>query len=128
MSNVFTRGLVAVTMVAATAGTLGIATSAEAAPSTSTASSTAQTAQVQAAGGCVSKKEFRRVKKGMGVRKVARIFGTKGTQESVVKRNGRTIMARGYRGCPEYSAVGVAFIKRSGGSYKLANKVATWQM
>lgn len=127
MSNVLTRGLVAVTMVAATAGTVGIATSAEAAPSTSTASSTVQTAQVQAAGGCVSKKEFRRAKKGMTPGKVARIFGTKGTKESVVKRNGRTIMARGYRGCPQYSAVGVAFIKKSG-TFRLANKVASWNM
>ncbi|KRF20985.1 hypothetical protein ASG90_00785 [Nocardioides sp. Soil797] len=133
MRNVFIQGLAAASMVIATTGTVGMMSSAEAAPTTATSqvqtaqaqTPQAQTAQAQAAKGCVSKKEFKKIKKGMSQAKVARIFGTKGSKESVVKKKGKTIMARGYRGCPQYSAVGVAFIKK-GGTFKMANKVATW--
>lgn len=70
-----------------------------------------------AAAPCVSKKEFRQVKKGFTKARVHRIFGTSGT---FVDRQ-RGVEARGYKGCTTYGAVGVAY--RNG---RLIGKNAMW--
>ncbi|QIX25508.1 hypothetical protein ncot_02070 [Nocardioides sp. JQ2195] len=126
MRNVFIQGLAAASLVIATTGTVGLASSSASAATTAVSAPVAS--QVVAQAGCVSKKEFRKVKKGMTKAKVARIFGTKGTLAQRVKDGRRTIESRGYKGCPKYSSVGVAFIKKGDGKYKLANKLASWQL
>jgi hypothetical protein len=70
-----------------------------------------------AAAPCVSKKEYRQVKKGFTKARVHRIFGTAGTLAG--RRGG--IEARGYKGCTTYGAVGVSY--RNG---RLIAKNAVW--
>lgn len=77
--------------------------------------------------GCVTKAEYRKAKKGMAQSKVHKIFGTSGkvaTRDDLP--NGQKLEARGYKTCTKGGAVGVSYVKKRGGSYKLAAKAADW--
>jgi hypothetical protein len=75
-------------------------------------------APAEAAGGCVSKAEFRKAKKQMTTKKVHRIFGTKGKQSFVFDG----YQSREYKTCTsQYGFVMVDFERG-----KLTSKMAFW--
>ncbi len=72
----------------------------------------------EASAGCVTKKEFRNVTKGMGIERVHRIFDTKGRQLFVMSG----YQSREYKVCgSQYGFVMVEFKNR-----KLSSKSAYW--
>ncbi len=79
--------------------------------------------------GCVSKAEYKKAKKGMTQARVHKIFGTSGKVASRdALPDGQKLEARGYKACTsKRGAVGVSFVKKQGGSYKLAAKAAEWR-
>jgi len=91
-------------VLAATALTLGGLTAAPAA-----VASAGPDGAARAKAGCVTQGEFRKAKKGMRIKKVHRIFGTKGKREALPKGYGITIEIRGYKTCTKYGAVSVLF-------------------
>lgn len=68
-----------------------------------------------AAKGCVTRAEYRKVKKGMSKSKVHRIFGTSGKRSTVAPLpNGGSVEGRGYKVCGNpRGAVGVSFVKKT---------------
>ncbi|GAA4692095.1 hypothetical protein [Nocardioides nanhaiensis] len=106
--------------VALTSTALGtVATSAGAAAPESAAASVSAAAK-----GCVTKAEYRKVKKGMTKTKVHKIFGTSGklvTRQSL--GNGQVLEARGYQTCGSRpGGVGISFLKKGKQSPKVAEK------
>lgn len=86
----------------------------------SVAPASAETVAVAKAG-CVSKTEFKKVKKGMGKAKVHKIFGTAGKRDAISHGGGFTFEIRSYKSCTTYGAVSVGFTNG-----KLDSKVAVW--
>jgi hypothetical protein len=70
---------------------------------------------------CVSKAEFRQVKKGMSKSRVAGIFDTAGKRDAISSGGGYTFEIRSYKSCTRFGAVAIGF---SNG--KLDNKTAIW--
>lgn len=82
-----------------------------------------------AAKGCVSKKEYRKLKKGMTIAKVKRITGTAGKQTvgPIALPDGQWVVGRAYKVCTsKKGAVGISF-KGPKGKYRLASKSAVWR-
>lgn len=71
---------------------------------------TAIAAPAEAATGCVTQREFAKVKKGMAKAKVHRVFGTKGKRDAIARSGGYTSEVRSYRSCAAYGAVAVSFL------------------
>ncbi len=59
--------------------------------------------------GCVTRKEFKKVERGMSKNRVARIFDTKGRQSSSFRSGGDIYQTRKYNPCPRYSYVNVDY-------------------
>lgn len=81
-----------------------------------------------AAGGCVSKAEFRKIKVGMTIPQVKRLTGTNGRQ--VLKSElpeGKFVIGRAYKACTPREAVGVSFTNEKSRTYRVAAKSASWQ-
>lgn len=99
---------------------------AEARPDAASAATSAASVHAK---GCVTKAEYRKVRKGMAQSKVHRIFGTKGRVASRSDLpDGEKLEARGYKACTsKRGAVGISFTKKPGASYKLAAKAAEWR-
>jgi hypothetical protein len=76
--------------------------------------------------GCVTKAEFRKVHKGDSMRRVHRIFDTKGKQTAYSSGGGYAFQIRDYRGCPQYSWVSISYERKSGGVWRLISKAAVW--
>lgn len=78
--------------------------------------------------GCVSKAEYRKIKKGMTIAKVKRITGTNGKQVSkTALPGGKFVVGRAYKVCTsKKGGVGIAFTNQTG-SYKVASKAASWR-
>lgn len=82
-----------------------------------------------AAKGCVTRAEYRKVKKGMPKAKVHKIFGTAGKRSTIAPLpNGGSVEGRGYKVCGNpRGAVGVSFVKqRAGATPKLGAKSAAF--
>jgi hypothetical protein len=77
--------------------------------------------------GCVTKAEFRKVSKGDGIRRVHRIFDTKGKQTAYMSGSAYypAWQSRQYRGCPSYSIVSVDY-ERKAGVWRVVSKFAVW--
>ncbi|WP_193606805.1 hypothetical protein [Nocardioides lijunqiniae] len=76
---------------------------------------------------CVSKKEYRKLKKGMTIAKVKRITGTNGKQVNKYPLpGGKFVVGRAYKACTKRGAVGISFTNQTG-PYKLAAKSAAWR-
>ncbi|WP_134741050.1 hypothetical protein [Nocardioides sp. 503] len=81
----------------------------------------------RAAKGCVSKKEYRKLKKGMTIAKVRRVTGTNGKQVNKYPLpGGKFVVGRAYKACTKRGAVGISFTNQTG-AYKLASKAAAWR-
>lgn len=81
-----------------------------------------------AAGGCVSKAEFRKLKVGMTVPQVKRVTGTNGRQVyKTALPGGKTVIGRAYKACDPREGVGVSFTDEKGPTFRLAFKSASWQ-
>lgn len=76
--------------------------------------------------GCVTKSEYKKVKKGMTQKKVTATFGTAGKREARATSGGYVSEIRSYRTCDRYSAVAIAFEKKPGGVLRLSAKSAVW--
>lgn len=63
------------------------------------------TPSIAMAGGCASKKEFKKVEKGMTTHRVAQIFDTNGK----LSFQSGNYMSREYKGCMRYSFVSVSY-------------------
>lgn len=59
--------------------------------------------------GCVTQKEFAKVKPGMSQARVAKIFGTKGKVSTQSSAFGTTIAIRDYKPCTQFAAVSILF-------------------
>ena len=72
---------------------------------------------------CVTKREFRRAKRHMKMKRVHRIFGTRGKQSYVYTIGGTRYVGREYKACrhPRWSMVSVDF-KRG----RVTDKFAFW--
>ena len=79
-----------------------------------------------AAGGCVSKAEYKKAHKGMTKKKIDHIFGTKGHREAGATSGGYRSEVWSYRPCTQYSAVSMSFSGYSGGPLKMDAKSAVW--
>ena len=73
------------------------------------ASFQASTAGPALAGGCVSSKEFSKVKTGMSVKTVAKIFGTNGSVMSKTEGFGSVVVIRQYKACTTFGVVTILF-------------------
>jgi len=77
--------------------------------------------------GCVTKAEYKKVKKGMKIERVHRVFDTAGKKESRAASGGYVFMVRSYKVCnSRWSAVAVGFEKSPGTAMKLSAKNAVW--
>lgn len=61
------------------------------------------------AAGCVSQKEFSKLKNGMTVSKVAKLFGTNGKRGAFARSGAYTSEVRSYTTCTPYGAVAISF-------------------
>jgi hypothetical protein len=75
--------------------------------------------------GCVTKTEFRKVHQGDSIRRVHRIFDTKGKQSAYSSGGGYAFQIRDHKGCPTYSFVSISY-ERKGGIWRLDSKSAVW--
>jgi hypothetical protein len=71
--------------------------------------------------GCVTRKEFRHVDKGMANLRVAQIFDTAGKRQAFASSGGHTAEIRSYNTCSRYSAVAISF-----GNGRLDARGAVW--
>lgn len=94
-----------------------------------TTSVAAPDADRAAKGGCVTKAEYKKVKKGMGIKKVHKIFGTSGKQSVRYDLpGGGYVVGRGYKVCTsKKGAVGVSYTVKPGKTPVLAEKTAVWR-
>ncbi|MEJ7796306.1 MAG: hypothetical protein WKF50_12200 [Nocardioides sp.] len=77
--------------------------------------------------GCVTKAEYKSVKKGMKMGKVHGILDTVGHQESKATSGGYVFLIRSYKVCSApYSSVVMGFEKSPGTTLKMSNKTAVW--
>ncbi len=70
---------------------------------------------------CVTKKEYRKVHKGMTKKRVHRIFDTRGRRDAFAQSGGHTAEIRSYRTCSRFSAVSISY-----GDGRLDGKSAVW--
>jgi hypothetical protein len=92
-------------------------------------SATAEAPSERAAGkGCITKKEYRKVKKGMTVAKVRRVTGTNGKQvNKYALPGGKFVVGRAYKVCTsKRGAVGISFTNQTG-TYRVASKAVAWR-
>jgi hypothetical protein len=110
---------------AATVLTAVATTGALVAPGTAHAAAPAERA---ASKGCVTKAEYRKIKKGMTVAKVKKVTGTNGKQVSKSPLgDGRFVVGRAYKACTgKRSGVGIAFVGKDG-VFKVESKSAVWK-
>jgi len=99
------------------------------APATAHTATAAQAPSAQAKNkACVTRAEYKKVKKGMTKAKVAKIFCTKGKLSS--KHNlpgGQKLEARGYKVCTsKKGGVGISFLNKGKG-FKLEYKTVAWK-
>lgn len=80
-----------------------------AAPSVAQADGGGDAASSARPGGCVTRGEFRRAKKGMTKARVAKVFGTKGKRAAISSGGGYTFEIRSYKTCTPYGAVSIGF-------------------
>lgn len=112
-----TVGVLAVTCLL----TVGVPATATAGTSLgATARAAAETA------GCVTRLEYRRVHKGMTMRRVTRIFDTRGNRQ-VIAHSGRFwTQIRNYNTCSRFSVVSISFDRRGPRPWRLTAKSAVW--
>jgi hypothetical protein len=75
---------------------------------------TLQLPAVEAAGGCVTKAEIKKVKVGMTKTKAHQIMGTSGSQTSVSKSGSYKIEMRDYKTCSPYDFGSVVIMFENG--------------
>ncbi|WP_139983444.1 hypothetical protein [Nocardioides litoris] len=111
--------------------TTAVATSGLVAPIGSATAASAPQVSERAGQGCVTKAEYRKIKKGMTVAKVKRITGTKGKQvSSSPLPGGQVVVGRAYKACTsKRGGVGIAFVGQAGkpGTLKVGSKSAVWR-
>lgn len=76
--------------------------------------------------GCVTKSEYKKAKKHMTKKHVAKIFGMNGKREVRAESSGYVTEIRSYKTCSEYSVVAISFDKKPGGVLRLTAKNAVW--
>lgn len=59
--------------------------------------------------GCVTSREFAKVRNGMSKDTVATKFGTRGKRETIARSGGYSIEIRSYHTCTAYGSVAVSF-------------------
>jgi hypothetical protein len=79
-----------------------------------------------AAGGCVSKAEYKKAHEGMTKAKIDRVFGTKGHREAGARAGAYRSEVWSYRPCTQYSAVSLSFSGQGSGPLKMDAKSAVW--
>ena len=79
---------------------------------------------------CVSKTEFRAIKKGWTLQRVANRFDVPGRQSSYMSGDASidwpAWQSRDYKPCTRYSYVSVDFEKPAGGKWRVSSKSAYW--
>ena len=83
-------------------------------------------APAQAAGGCVTRAEYRQVHRGMTKAKVDRKLGTRGHRETGARSGGYRSEIWSYNTCDRWSVVSVAYDGRTNAPLKLSAKSAVW--
>jgi hypothetical protein len=76
--------------------------------------------------GCVTKTEYRSVKKGATLAKVKRVFDTAVRRVAIATSDGYGSQIRNYRACGRFSAVSLSFSKVPGGVWRMDAKSAVW--
>ncbi|WP_148572747.1 hypothetical protein [Nocardioides caldifontis] len=76
--------------------------------------------------GCISRAEFKQVKKGMTLAKVKQIADTNGKRDVFSTGGGYSFQVRSYRTCSPYSVVTVGFDKRGRNPWKVSSKFGVW--
>jgi hypothetical protein len=76
--------------------------------------------------GCVTRAEYKAVKKGWTKTRVDQRFGTKGHKQAGATSGGFSSSVWTYKTCSQFSAVAVSYDKRGTGPWKLAAKSAVW--
>lgn len=59
--------------------------------------------------GCVTSREFAKIRNGMSKSTVSKKFGTKGKRTTIARSGGYTIEIRSYRTCTQYGTVAISF-------------------
>ena len=79
---------------------------------------------------CVSRAEFRAVKKGWSITRVHNRFDVPGKQTYYASGDAEydipAYQSREYNGCPKYSYVSVSYEKKQGGVWRVDSKTAYW--
>jgi hypothetical protein len=79
---------------------------------------------------CVSRAEFRAVKRGWSIQRVVNRFDVRGRQEYVDSGDPEydipAFQSRDYRACPDHSSVWLSFEKESGDVWRVTSKSAYW--
>lgn len=78
--------------------------------------------------GCISKPEFRKIKKGQTPRKVARIVGSKGKVSTISNDPAYRSELREYKACRPFNQNSTVFVmfETAGGPLKAFTKSADW--
>ena len=76
--------------------------------------------------GCVTRAEFKAVKKGWTKVRVDAKFGTHGHKEAGATSGGFSTSVWSYKPCTRFSAVAVSYDQRGHGPWKLTAKSAVW--
>jgi len=76
--------------------------------------------------GCVTRAEFKAVKKGWTKTRVDAKFGTHGHKEAGATSGGFSSSVWSYKPCTKFSAVAVSYDKQGHGAWKLSAKSAVW--
>lgn len=76
--------------------------------------------------GCVTRPEFKAVKKGWTKARVDAKFGTHGHKEAGATSGGFSSSVWSYKPCTRFSAVAISYDKTGRGAWKLTAKSAVW--
>lgn len=76
--------------------------------------------------GCVTRKEYRSVKKGWTKARVDRRFDTSGNRVAIASSGGFKTSVWSYKTCSRFSAVSVSYDKHGTSPWRLAAKSAVW--
>ena len=76
--------------------------------------------------GCVTKDEYRSIRKGWTITRVKKKFGTNGSQQAQASAGGFHTQVRSYTTCTPYGSVAISFDKRGSGAWKVVSKAGVF--
>lgn len=75
---------------------------------------------------CITRPEYRQVKKGMTLLRIKHITGIAGHRMAIATSGGYSTQIRNFKTCSPYSAVSMSFDKHGSGSWRMDGKSAVW--